>query len=71
MLIGHARVSTFDQKLYRRNDALTKAGCKRIFTDSGGGASAERAGREQALAFVRKGDILVDWHTKSRTGPMK
>ena len=52
MLIGYARVSTADQKLDLQNDALTKAGCERIFTDTAGGASAERAGLEQALAFT-------------------
>ena len=61
MLIGYARVSTVDQKLDLQNDALTKAGCERIFTDTVGGASAERAGLEQALAFARKGDTLVVW----------
>src|SRR5512144_3041781 len=61
MLIGYARVSTFDQKLDLQNDALTKAGCERIFTDTAGGARAERPGLEQALAFVRKGDTLVVW----------
>ena len=53
MLIGYARVSTVDQKLDLQNDALTKAGCERIFTDTGGGATAEAAGLEQALTFVR------------------
>jgi DNA invertase Pin-like site-specific DNA recombinase len=61
MLIGYARVSTADQKLDLQNDALTKAECERIFTDTAGGASAERAGLEQALAFTRKGDTLVVW----------
>src|SRR3954453_17698788 len=59
MLIGYARVSTGDQKLDLQNDALTKTGCERIFTDTAGGASAERAGLEQALAFARKGDPPV------------
>jgi len=61
MLIGYARVPTVDQKLDLQNDALTKAGCERIFTDTVGGASAERAGLEQALAFAHKGDTLVVW----------
>ena len=60
MFIGYARVSTADQKLDLQNDALTKAGCERIFTDTGG-AGAERTGLEQALAFIRKGDTLVVW----------
>ena len=61
MLIGYARVSTVDQKLDLQNDALTKAGCERIFTDTAGGAGAERTGLEQALGFARKGDTLVVW----------
>ena len=44
MFIGYARVSTADQKLDLQNDALTKVGCERIFTDTAGGASAERVG---------------------------
>ena len=61
MFIGYARVSTADQKLDLQNDALTKTGCERIFTDTAGGASAEREGLEQALAFARKGDTIVVW----------
>jgi hypothetical protein len=61
MLIGYARVSTADQKLDLQNDALAKAGCERIFTDTAGGAGAERTGLAQALGFARKGDTLVVW----------
>ncbi|HMB07613.1 MAG TPA: recombinase family protein [Isosphaeraceae bacterium] len=61
MLIGYARVSTADQKLDLQNDALTQAGCERIFTDTTSGTNAARTGLEQALAFARKGDTLVVW----------
>jgi DNA invertase Pin-like site-specific DNA recombinase len=61
MLIGYARVSTADQTLNLQQDALHKAGCSKIFTDTASGAKAERKGLEEALTYVRKGDTLVVW----------
>ena len=61
MLIGYARVSTQDQTLNLQNDALEKAGCSKIFTDTISGAKTDRPGLEQALAYVRPGDTLVVW----------
>jgi DNA invertase Pin-like site-specific DNA recombinase len=61
MLIGYARVSTHDQTLALQQDALTKAGCARIFTDTASGAKTERKGLDEAITYVRKGDILVVW----------
>jgi DNA invertase Pin-like site-specific DNA recombinase len=61
MLIGYARVSTHEQTLNLQQDALTKAGCTKIFTDTASGAKTERIGLEEALNYVRKGDILVVW----------
>jgi DNA invertase Pin-like site-specific DNA recombinase len=61
MTVGYARVSTLDQTLDLQKDALTHAGCGRIFTDTMSGAKAERPGLVQALAFMRAGDVLVVW----------
>ena len=61
MLIGYARVSTADQTLNLQRDALEKAGCTKIFTDTASGAHAERKGMEEALNYVRAGDTLVVW----------
>jgi DNA invertase Pin-like site-specific DNA recombinase len=61
MLIGYARVSTQDQTLHLQQDALQKAGCNRIFTDTASGAKTERKGLEEALNYVRKGDAFVVW----------
>jgi DNA invertase Pin-like site-specific DNA recombinase len=61
MLIGYARVSTHDQTLNLQQDALQKAGCSKIFTDTASGAKAERKGLEAALSYVHKGDTLVVW----------
>jgi DNA invertase Pin-like site-specific DNA recombinase len=61
MLIGYARVSTQDQTLNLQKDALEKIGCKKIFTDTASGVKAERKGLDEALDYVREGDILVVW----------
>lgn len=61
MLIGYARVSTDDQRLDLQRDALTQAGCPRIYEDKDGGAQAERPGLLLALEVLREGDTLVVW----------
>jgi hypothetical protein len=61
MLVGYARVSTSDQTLDLQHDALTRAGCTRIFTDTASGAQTEREGLTEALSYVRTGDTLVVW----------
>jgi DNA invertase Pin-like site-specific DNA recombinase len=61
MLIGYARVSTHDQTLNLQKDALEKIGCTKIFTDTASGATIERKGLDEALAYVREGDTLVVW----------
>ena len=61
MLAGYARVSTADQNLDLQRDALTKAGCEKIFTDVASGAASERQGLKEAFEYVRAGDVLVVW----------
>jgi DNA invertase Pin-like site-specific DNA recombinase len=61
MLIGYARVSTHEQTLNLQQDALTSAGCTKIFTDTASGAKSERKGLDEALDYVRSGDTLVVW----------
>jgi DNA invertase Pin-like site-specific DNA recombinase len=61
MLIGYARVSTHEQTLNLQQDALEKAECRKIFTDTASGAKTERKGLDEALNYIRKGDILVVW----------
>jgi len=60
-LIGYARVSTQDQHLHLQQDALKAAGCLKTFTDTVSGGRQERKGLEEALNFLREGDILVVW----------
>jgi DNA invertase Pin-like site-specific DNA recombinase len=59
--IGYARVSTDEQNLDSQRDALTKAGCERIFTDHISGTKARRPGLEEAFSHLRSGDTLVVW----------
>jgi DNA invertase Pin-like site-specific DNA recombinase len=61
MLIGYARVSTFDQTLALQQDALTAAGCEQLYTDTVSGSVTERPGLTQALSHLRPGDTLVVW----------
>jgi DNA invertase Pin-like site-specific DNA recombinase len=61
MLIGYARVSTTEQTLNLQKDALENIGCTKIFTDTASGATTERKGLDEALAYVREGDTLVVW----------
>ena len=61
MLIGYARVSTHDQNLDLQKDALTSAGCEKIFVDEMGGAAIDRTGLALALEVLREGDALVVW----------
>ncbi len=61
MIVGYARVSTDDQTLDLQQDALKKAGCERIFTDTASGTKADRPGLEEAIDFLRAGDSLAVW----------
>lgn len=61
MKVGYARVSTADQSLDLQIDALKQAGCEKVFHDIASGARTARPGLQDALAYVRRGDLLVVW----------
>ena len=57
--IGYARVSTIDQNLDVQTDALTAAGCSRVFKDRASGKLDRRPQLDAALDYLRPGDQLV------------
>lgn len=61
MLIGYQRTSTLELNLDLQSDALTKAGCERIFSDQVSGAKFDRPGLNEALHFAREGDCICVW----------
>lgn len=61
MIIGYARVSTFDQNTALQLDALAKEGCERVYQESASGASRERLELNHCLDNLRKGDTLIVW----------
>ncbi|PRX98998.1 recombinase family protein [Allonocardiopsis opalescens] len=67
--LGYARVSTTKQHLERQLDALTEAGIpvERIYVDKKSGATVERPGLADLLAYARPGDTVVV-HTLDRLG---
>jgi len=58
-VVGYARVSTGHQLLEAQRDALTEAGCERIFTDQLSGVREDRPGLVELLGYVRAGDTVV------------
>ncbi|WP_190816472.1 recombinase family protein [Saccharopolyspora pogona] len=58
-LVGYARVSIADQNLRRQVDALTGAGCIRVFEEKLSGRNAERPELWACLDYLREGDTLV------------
>jgi DNA invertase Pin-like site-specific DNA recombinase len=61
MKIGYARISTVEQNLNLQTDALERAGCEKIFTDTASGSINARKGLLDAVEFCRSGDALVVW----------
>ena len=63
MQIGYIRVSKHEQNKGLQLDALLQAGCSKehIYTDEITGSTFERKGLDEALKFVRPGDVFTVW----------
>jgi DNA invertase Pin-like site-specific DNA recombinase len=59
--IGYIRVSKHEQNEDLQRDAMQVAGCKKVFADKITGSKFERRGLDEALAYLRPGDIFTVW----------
>jgi hypothetical protein len=70
MQIGYARVFPEEQTLATQQDAITQAGCERVFTDTVSGSQDERLGLSDALSHLRPGSPssggLTGGHPRAR-----
>jgi DNA invertase Pin-like site-specific DNA recombinase len=61
MLVGYGRVSTQDQNTELQEDALSAAGCERLFIEKISSGKKDRPQLTAALDYLRSGDTLVVW----------
>ncbi|MBF5060046.1 recombinase family protein [Candidatus Neptunochlamydia vexilliferae] len=63
LLVGYARVSTFDQNPQMQIDALIQEGIdsRHLFEEKTSGSTLNRPKLKEALDFLKAGDILVVW----------
>jgi DNA invertase Pin-like site-specific DNA recombinase len=61
MKIGYARVSTKEQSLNLQEDALKKAGCKKIYSEHISGANTTRPQLQEMIQHLREGDVIIVW----------
>ncbi len=63
LLVGYARVSTFDQTPQLQVDALIDAGVdiRHLYEEKISGSTLNRPKLKKALEFLKEGDILVVW----------
>ena len=66
MIIGHTRVSTTEQNLDLRRDALKRAGCEKIIEDTVSGGKATERCNTQRQASRDQGD--QEWPGQGQQG---
>ena len=59
MLVGYARISTITQNEDRQIEALTNAGCEKIYLDKLSGKDTNRPKLQEMLGFIREGDTVL------------
>lgn len=63
MTVGYARVSTSEQNISNQVEILKENGCEKVFTDIASGVREDRAGLNDMLSYLRKGDIIMVYKT--------
>jgi DNA invertase Pin-like site-specific DNA recombinase len=58
--LAHGEIAG-EQTLNLQLDALSKAGCGKVSTETASGAKAERPVLGDVLSYLREGDTLVVW----------
>jgi len=61
LVLGYARVSTLEQNEDLQRDALTSAGCDRLYVDKASGKLGPRPALDAMLDQLRSGDTVVIW----------
>lgn len=61
MIFGYGRVSTRDQNLNLQKDALTEAGCERLYLEKITGTKKDRPELNKLREQLRPGDTVVVW----------
>ena len=59
MLVGYARISTITQNEGRQIEALTNAGCEKIYLDKLSGKDTNRPQLKEMFTFIREGDTVL------------
>ena len=67
-MVGYARVSTGHQLLEAQRDALTAAGCEKLFVDQLSGVREARPGLVALLDYVRAGTPWWWWRWTGSAG---
>jgi DNA invertase Pin-like site-specific DNA recombinase len=60
-LLGYSRVSTAGQDVALQDDALSAAGCRKVWTDVASGVRADRPQLGLVLEALQPGNTLVVW----------
>lgn len=58
-VVGYARVSTREQNLTAQIEALSAAGCERVYQEKESGADTARVELAALLDYVREGDVVI------------